>query len=95
MGGVEPRWRGDGKELFYTYNSAIWAVDVDTTGSEFKAGTPQKLFDVQSPTGVTTSTYDVTSDGKRFLVNLTNAAATATGVPPIHVIVNWASTAPK
>lgn len=94
MGGVEPRWRADGKELFYIYNSAMWAVDVDTTGSEFKAGTPKKLFDTQTPTGTTTATYDISSDGKRFLLNMTTAAA-MTGVPPIHVIVNWASAAPK
>ena len=44
-GGWQPRWRGDGKELFYTAaDRRLMAVDVKTTAQTFDRGTPQALF---------------------------------------------------
>jgi Tol biopolymer transport system component len=71
-GGTEPRWRGDGKEIFYLApGGMITAVPVSTLG-EFSTGTPTPLFQFhgRAPISSTDSfSYDVTKDGKRFLVN--------------------------
>jgi Tol biopolymer transport system component len=88
-GGRNPRWRADGRELFYLdATGGMTAVSVDTTKG-FTAGPPKALFQ----TGVVSLSqmYDVTRDGQRFLVNArpNNAAATAT---PLTVILNWTST---
>jgi len=65
-GGEEPIWSYDGRELFYRWGSKIYVVDV-TLGSELDVGTPRVLFDgpfVNLPGW----SYDVSPDGKRFLV---------------------------
>jgi eukaryotic-like serine/threonine-protein kinase len=71
-GGTEPRWRGDGKEVFYLApGGMITAVPVSTLGG-FSTGTPAALFQFhgRAPISSTDSfSYDVTKDGKRFIVN--------------------------
>jgi Tol biopolymer transport system component len=65
-GGEEPIWSRDGRELFYYWGSKIYVVDV-TLDPEFRAGVPRVLFDgpfVNLPGW----SYDVSPDGKRFLV---------------------------
>lgn len=42
-GGVAPRWRADGRELFYRNDDALMAVPV-TTGASFSAGRPAVVF---------------------------------------------------
>lgn len=87
-GGVEPHWRGDGRELFYNLGGAIWAVEVMATEStSFKAGVPRKLFDAGITSNPFITRYDVAPDGKRFLLNLNRAAANV--VPSIRVVLNW------
>jgi Tol biopolymer transport system component len=70
-GGDQPRWRADGRELFYvSRDSKMMSVQVSTTGS-FEAQRPVALFPVSMPVaGATTfqSNYVVMPDGKRFLV---------------------------
>jgi serine/threonine protein kinase len=71
-GGTEPRWRGDGKEIFYLGPSGILtAVTVSTEGT-FSTGTPQPLFQFHGRARISSTdnfSYDVSKDGKRFLVN--------------------------
>jgi Tol biopolymer transport system component len=71
-GGTEPRWRGDGKEMFYLApNGMLMSVAVNAE-SVFATGTPTPLFQVHGRAPISSSdafTYDVTKDGKRFLVN--------------------------
>jgi eukaryotic-like serine/threonine-protein kinase len=71
-GGAEPRWRGDGKEIFYIApNGILMAVPVNA-GDTFSAGAPSPLFQIPARAQISASdtfTYDVTQDGKRFLVN--------------------------
>lgn len=61
----------------------------------FEAGTPVPLFDAHiagAGTNIAYFNYDVTADGKRFLVASTGSvasASTAASVPPITVLVNW------
>jgi eukaryotic-like serine/threonine-protein kinase len=71
-GGREPRWRGDGKEVFYLgATGMLTAVPVSTEGS-FSTGTPTPLFQFHGRAAISSTdvfSYDVTKDGKRFLVN--------------------------
>ncbi|MGA8763389.1 MAG: hypothetical protein WB562_11035 [Candidatus Sulfotelmatobacter sp.] len=71
-GGSEPRWRGDGKEIFYIGpNGMLMAVSVNS-GNEFVTGTPAPLFQIYGRAPISSTdvfTYDVAKDGKRFLVN--------------------------
>ena len=94
-GGEQPRWRGDGQELYYVAGDGkMMAVSVSASKSPLKAGVPVPLFDAHlaSPAQAFFN-YDVTADGKRFLVDINAAyavnAAIAASVPPLTVIVNW------
>ena len=81
-GGTAPRWRGDGRELFYLApNGKMMAVDV-MAGQEFHVGTPTPLF--QTPPGAIVG--DVTADGKRFLL-VTPVGPSAS--VPFTVVLNW------
>jgi eukaryotic-like serine/threonine-protein kinase len=88
-GGDLPRWRRDGKELFYLGpDDAMMSVAVQP-GQPLAFGLPQKLFDTRVITGAglgTRSKYDVTADGQRFIV-LEKALAPSSS--PITVILNW------
>jgi Tol biopolymer transport system component/DNA-binding winged helix-turn-helix (wHTH) protein len=86
-GGELPRWRGDGKELFYHFGDGFFAVDVKTDGPVFAAGIPKRLFEIPAVSASAThGEYTVTKDGQRFLV-LT--ASDKTAAQPIEVTVNW------
>jgi serine/threonine protein kinase len=94
-GGTEPRWRGDGKEIFYIGpKSMLTAVSVDTRDS-FSSGNPTPLFRTQIRAQVSSTdqfSYDVTKDGQRFLVN---KYAKPAQVAPLHIILNATSGLPK
>ena len=87
-GGNEPRWRGDGKEIFYLDPKGnIVAVDVSSE-STLATGSPVKLFEAHARPSVSSSdmfNYDVTSDGQRFIVDrYVKPAQTA----PLSIILN-------
>jgi Tol biopolymer transport system component len=90
--GVQPHWRRDGKELFYiSTDSKLMAVDV-TTNPVFKAGTPKALFSAPISGGADTTNvtrYDVTPDGKKFLINSLTPETTAVSSTPMTVVLNW------
>lgn len=87
-GGTQPRWRRDGKELFYIVkDQAVMAVDVSTSPA-FKAGIPQALFERTVLPADRDFRWDVSADGKRFLLN-TVEAETSTSSSPITVVLNW------
>jgi len=88
-GGEQPRWRGDGKELFFlSSGSKIMAAPV-TTGANFDAGPPVALFQATPRQPVSTNdqfVYDVSRDGQRFLfLTLVKEAETV----PVSVVLNW------
>jgi Tol biopolymer transport system component len=92
-GGTQPRWRRDGKELFYlATDGKLMAVEVQTT-PKFEAAAPRALFDPRISRGRMPPQifyrYDVTADGKRFLVNSTPTASESSAAAPITVVVNW------
>jgi hypothetical protein len=69
-GGRMPRWRGDGKELFFFgLDGRMMAVPVDESGQSFRSSVPVELFrTVPPPLRVPGFTYDVTPDGKNFVI---------------------------
>ncbi len=83
-GGAYPAWAENGKELFYANLTEDYFVcPVSPKGSEIEIGTPQRLFHAASP-GVGIS-FDVSSDGKRLLVNHSEEEAQA----PLQLVTNW------
>jgi Tol biopolymer transport system component len=99
-GGEVPRWRGDGKELFFeAADGKMMAVPVKAiTGAKpsFEAGAPVALFDahIAHSTSGALFEYDVTADGKRFLIDTTSGAGAASS-PPLTVVTNWNAGAKK
>jgi Tol biopolymer transport system component len=89
-GGAQPRWRSDGKELFYlSGDDEMMAVPV-TTGANFQAATPVALFQTNPREMVATSeqfSYDVSPDGQKFLVNTQLKTAST----PMSVVLNWSA----
>jgi hypothetical protein len=87
-GGAYPRWRADGKELYFINNSRLMAASVRTSGSSFEADTPVELFQTRfaiEGTAGGRAPYDVSPDG-RFLVNQLPETSTN---PPITILLNW------
>jgi hypothetical protein len=92
-GGFDPRWNGNGKELFYvSLDGEVMSVKIETSPSGLQAGVPIRLFEARLPgPEAGGSRYDVTRDGQRFLMT-----ATATsGGSPLNLITNWIERARK
>jgi Tol biopolymer transport system component len=89
-GGHSPRWRADGRELFYLSSSGDMEVVSITAGPSFVASAPRTLFTMAgiAPGSPGNTSYEVTRDGQRFLIKLTKGAPPAS---PISVILNWAN----
>jgi serine/threonine protein kinase/Tol biopolymer transport system component len=87
-GGIQPRWRRDGKELYFVSpDGKLMAASVTTSGATFTAGTPVALFPVTLPPGLGANRhqYAVSRDG-RFLINEPVDKSVTT---PITLILNW------
>jgi eukaryotic-like serine/threonine-protein kinase len=88
-GGEQPRWRGDGKELFYLSSDGKMMAAPVTTGANFDAGTPVTLFQATPRQPVPLYdlfAYDVSRDGQRFLI-LTQVRPAETA--PMSIVLNW------
>ncbi len=86
-GGVQPMWRGNGRELFYLDPVGnLMAADV-VLGRSFSAGTPRLLFrsGVESPSSLVED-YGMTADGQRFLFRLPAPGARP---PELKVVLDW------
>jgi serine/threonine protein kinase len=90
-GGGEPRWRQDGKELFYlSAEGKMTAVPVNM-GASFEAGPPVALFQTHIRQPISAQdmfSYAVTGDGQRFLIN---TKVDEPNAAPLSIILNWAS----
>jgi Tol biopolymer transport system component len=84
-GGGTPRWRRDGKELFYLApDRQLMAAEVNGKGGAFEIGAVRPLFRTRAVAPALT--YDVTADGQRFLViNSVDEEASS----PLTLVVNW------
>jgi Tol biopolymer transport system component len=85
-GGVMPRWRRDGAELFYiSPDSRMVAVDVNTR-PVFRSGAPHPLFQTDIvDTGIRTGpmSWDIAPDGRFLIISETSSD------PAISVVLNW------
>jgi eukaryotic-like serine/threonine-protein kinase len=87
-GGTEPRWRGDGKELFYVASDGkLTSVEISAK-PVFQAGAPRPLF--QLPLGYIG--IEVAADGRRFLIGAPLAQSASV---PFTVVLNWQKTLKK
>jgi eukaryotic-like serine/threonine-protein kinase len=83
-GGAFPRWRADGKELFYVAPGGQFvSVVVATKGNSFSPSEMRPLF--RAALFLAASPYDVSSDGQRFLVNSQGEIGTS----PFTLVINW------
>jgi len=81
-GGVDPQWRRDGRELFYTHDKKLWAVAVKLGGTP-EIGVPHALFEMPRGSG-----WAPFADGRRFLFI---EPAGEPAAPKINVVLNWTS----
>ncbi len=86
-GGHNPRWRRDGKELFYySSDGKLMAVPVES-GESFEAGAAVSLFEFRGgSSAISSAAYAVTGDGQRFLLN---AIVESEAAAPLTVALNW------
>ena len=82
-GGLLPRWRADGREIFYIADGNMMVVETEV-GEKLTLGIPRKLFDIR--TGQF-ALYDVTPDGQRFVMVDTSESKP----PPTEIVLvqNW------
>ena len=85
-GGAAPRWRGDGRELFYfSPVNKLMAVSV-SAGTSLVAGTPTPLFECRLKGSGQQVSYDASADGQRFLINRSISDEIS---PPMTLVENW------
>ncbi|PWU05460.1 MAG: hypothetical protein C5B51_14450 [Terriglobia bacterium] len=89
-GGMEPSWRRDGKELYYTSGDRLIAMDVKTDSPVFEPGLAKPLFEVHLEATTRRSRYEAAANGRRFLVNLPVESSS-----PITVAINWPHSAAR
>ncbi len=89
-GGAYPRWRRDGREIYYlSSGNKLMAVEVKTA-PKFEAALPQPLFDARLFTGLNLGVfpYAPAANGQRFLINSVQGE---TASAPITIVQNWTS----
>jgi Tol biopolymer transport system component len=87
-GGTLPRWRRDGKEIFYvSAENQLMAAEVAERNGTLEVGQVRKLFDV----AVATSGYDVSADGQKFVLADQRSGATV----PLTLVQNWTAALKK
>ena len=92
-GGTTPRWRKDGRELYYASagNRSIMAVPIQL-GSTINVGAPTRLFflgtDMATRPNPRNTAYDVSPDGQRFLVSVPAGEQISSR---ITVVMNWSA----
>ena len=85
-GGSEPVWSRNGDELFYRNGEKMMVVTVETAPT-FKPSTPRMLFEAAYSyvIGTRIRSYDVSPDGRRFLMVQPEQAS----VTQLNVVINW------
>jgi len=88
-GGREPRWRRDGKAIFYwASDHTFMEAQLETSGATLQVTATRPLFKASMPYDPAGSvTYDVSPDGKRFIVNTSNTAEDQL----LTIVTNWTS----
>ena len=92
-GGTVPRWRADGRELYYLAGGRMMAVDITARGDALSIGVPVPLFDYAhaNVTHPDYYPYAVSRDGQRFLVTRELPRdPRASRDAPVIVVTQWA-----
>jgi eukaryotic-like serine/threonine-protein kinase len=88
-GGVSPRWRRDGKELYYLApDKVLMAVELKESSGSIQVALIRPLFEIFQTmfmTAAGVNQYDVTRDGSRFIVDSIADEPSA----PLNLVVNW------
>ena len=94
-GGSDAVWKPSGDELYYRNRTRMMAVSVKTK-PDFVAGAPRSLWEgvyaegtssACGPPGPTSSNYDVSPNGERFL--MVKDSETDSVATQVNVILNW------
>ena len=80
-GGLRPRWRADGRELFYVSSDGLMSVEIAEQGSRLIVGKVQELFKAELG-----PFFDVTPDGKEFIML---GAEVQQAEAPLTLVTNW------
>ena len=91
-GGTVPKWRADGKELFYlSADRKLMAVDVNEGDGTITFASPKPLFEIRvllAASAPGSVVYAPTGDGQRFLVIVPVEESSPS---PLAVVMNWTS----
>jgi len=89
-GGTRPAWARNGRELFYV-NAAgtLTSVAVQSIGGTFSAGVPAAVFPAKYAVLVNVRNYDVSADGRRFLMIKEVTSGEDAAPPSLVVVLNW------
>jgi eukaryotic-like serine/threonine-protein kinase len=88
-GGEEPRWREDGKELFFVSPDGKLMASQVKLGASFEETAPVPLFQTRRRQKISSQdvfTYAVAQNGTKFLFN---SLMDQNEVPPLTIIRNW------
>jgi eukaryotic-like serine/threonine-protein kinase len=87
--GTQPRWRGDGRELFFLSGTTqnMWVAGIRSSPGGVEVETPRALFPVPQFPGPA-HLYDVTPEGQRFVL-VSPPGAGAQGGVAINIISQW------
>jgi eukaryotic-like serine/threonine-protein kinase len=86
-GGLQPRWRSDGKELFYAAADGYLMATPIQVGPSFRPGTPVRLFQMpERPETFATILEDVAPGGERMLLNVPTTSRASIG---FQAITRW------
>jgi serine/threonine-protein kinase len=90
--GTQPRWSPDGRELFFLNGAGrLMAAEVKTTPT-FSPSVPRIVLNrayLWSVVGLSARTYDISPDGRRFLMIKEAESATRDSAPQMVVVLNW------
>jgi serine/threonine-protein kinase len=85
QGGTQPVWNPQGGEIFYRDADRMMVVGI-TTQPEVRLSAPRQLFEQRYAygSGITIANYDVTSDGRRFIM-----VKDESGAGRLNIVLNW------
>jgi Tol biopolymer transport system component len=83
-GGTEPRWHREGTELYFRRGPELHSVALRQANGALEVAAMNRLFDA----GAAVRSYDVSPDGRRFLINLPASSATRS---PMTIIHHWSA----
>jgi len=83
-GGYPLSWLSNDKAIIYIWQNEVFKVNVDASGNNFVLGKPELLFNTTDKNIL--NVYDVTKDGKTFLVGVPDGNAVN---PPLTFVQNW------